>query len=102
MDLMHGAPQELRFMAISMPPIKDERGKEINPEGGRPLVQMVAEMEEGRASEPAIPSSSGEKSDRELNNIDDDDPGPPGAHPRKFHRRPESLHDETTGRHDED
>jgi hypothetical protein len=45
MDLMHGAPQELRFMAISMPPIKDERGKKINPERSSPRVQMVAEME---------------------------------------------------------
>src|SRR4051812_20159729 len=102
MDLMHRAPEELRFMPISVPPVKDERGEQINGERGTPLVQMFAEMEQGDSSEPAIPSLAGEKSERELDRIDDDDPGPPGPNPGKFHCGPEALYEKRAGRDYED
>ena len=55
MDLMQRAPEELRFMAIAMPPIVNESGEDIGHHRGAPRRQVLCEMKHGTASQPAIP-----------------------------------------------
>ena len=52
--------------------------------------------------EPAIPRLAGENGNAKLNGVDENDPRPPGADAREFHRRPEALRDDAAAGDGED
>src|SRR6266700_2751709 len=90
MNLMQCTPEKLRFMAISMPPIINERRG--------PIAEVVFQMEDRHVIEPAIPGLSGQHRDSELNRVDEDHSSPPRIHARQCHGGPQALRQNTTGR----
>jgi len=80
-----------------MPPIINERGKEIDDRSGGPIAEVVSQAKDRRVIEPAIPSLTGKEGDAELNRVDKNDSSPPGIDARQFHRGPQSFGQNTTG-----
>lgn len=70
MNLVKAAPEKLRFVSVSMPPVVNEGGKDIDDDRGWPIAHVTAQVEDRRATQPAVPSLTGEDSDEELNRID--------------------------------
>jgi hypothetical protein len=78
-------------MPIPMPPIINERGKEIDDRSGGPIAEVVSQAKDRRVIEPAIPSLTGKEGDAELNRVDKNDSSPPRIDARQFHRGPQSF-----------
>lgn len=55
MDLMQGAPEELRFVPVPMPPVINKGGEDINDQRGTPRPEQAAKVKEGSVRETAIP-----------------------------------------------
>jgi hypothetical protein len=84
-------------MSVPMPPIINERRKEIDNRGGRPIAEVVSQAKDRRVIEPAIPSLPGKQGDAELNRVDKNDSSPPSIDARQLHRGPQSFSQNTTG-----
>src|SRR5256885_10356384 len=97
MNLVQGPPKKLRLVAIPVPPVEDEGRERVDEQGRRPGWQIVTQVKERRASQPAVPGRAGENRDSKLNGVDQEDPRPPRPDARQFHGRPESLCDDATG-----
>jgi hypothetical protein len=90
-NLMKRAPEKTRFVSITMPPVEDESGEEINNHSRDPRLQMVTQMKQRPVIYPAIPRRACEQGNRELNRVYQEDARPPGSHSWKFHGGPEPL-----------
>jgi hypothetical protein len=101
-NLVQGAPKKLRFVAIPMPPVKDEGREGVDDNGRRPGWHLVTQVKERRAIEPSVPCRAGEHGDSKLNPVDQEDPRPPSPDAWQFHGRPESLCGDTSGRDGKD
>jgi hypothetical protein len=84
-------------MPVPMPPIINERGKEIDNRSGGPIAEVISQAKDRRMIEPAIPSLAGNERDAELNRVDKNDSSPPRINARQFHRGPQSFGQNTTG-----
>jgi hypothetical protein len=83
-------------MPIPVPPVINERRKEIDDCSRGPVVEVVFQAKYRRVIQPAIPGLTGKHSNTQLNRVDQDYSCPPRINSRQFRRGPQSLRQDAT------
>ena len=67
MNLVQGAPKNLRFVAEAMPPIIDKGREHVGKGGGGGVWQRGREMEKRPVGQPVIPGLPSQDGNHQLN-----------------------------------
>src|SRR5687767_235468 len=96
-NLVKRAPEKLRFVAKTVPPVVDKGRENINEHRGSPRPKLGTDLKEGPVRQPPIPSVTRQNGDSELDGINEQDPRPPCPDFWKVHGRPEAFDQHAPG-----